>query len=178
MKWIKSYLKALFLLGFLFTFISYTGCNDDDEGDNVATMLIGTWTITDAEFDSDIGGMSIKDFFINIGGLSEIEAEAFATIFETVMATTFTGTLQLKDDNTYISNLGGEIEDGTWALSSSGDVLFIDSGTPDEMVIHIISITETTLIVSTDTSEFIDIDDNPITPDVEVNLSVQLTLTK
>jgi hypothetical protein len=94
------------------------------------------------------------------------------------MANTFTGTLQIKDDNTYISNFGGEIEDGTWALNSDGDVLTIDGGTVDEMVINIISITETTLVVSTDTEEFVDIDDNEITPDVEVSLSVQLTLTK
>jgi hypothetical protein len=178
MKRIKTHLKALLLLGFLFTFISYIGCNDDDEGDNVAAMLIGTWTITDAEIDSDIGGMSVKDFFINVGGLSEIEAEAFSAIFDAIMGATFTGTLQIKDDNTYISNFGGEIDDGTWSLNSDGDVLIIDGGTVDEMVINIISITSTTLVVTTDTEEFVDIDDEPLTPDVEVNLSVQLTLTK
>ncbi len=178
MKQIKSHLKTLLLLGFLFTFISYTGCNDDDEGDNVATMLIGTWTITDAEIDSDIGGMSIKDFFINVGGLTEIEAEVFSSIFDAIMATTFTGTLQIKDDNTYVSNFGGEIEDGTWALNSDGDVLTIDGGTVDEMVINIISITSTTLVVTTDTEEFVDIDNEPLTPDVEVSLSMQLTLSK
>jgi hypothetical protein len=178
MKWIESYLKALLVLGLIFAFISYTGCNDDDEGDNVAAMLIGTWTITDAEIDSDIGGMSIKDYFINMGGLSEIEAEALSAFFDAIMAATFTGTLQIKDDNTYISNFGGEVEDGTWALNSNGDVLIIDGGTVDEMVINIISITSTTLVVSTDTEEFVDIDDEPLTPDVEVNLSVRLTLTK
>ena len=172
-----SNLKFLLLIGVLFAFVTFTGCNDDDESSN-ASLLIGLWTITDADIDADIGGLSIIDYFIDMAGLSELEAEAFATLFDALLEATFTGTIEIKDDNTYITNFGGEIDDGTWSLNSAGDKIILDAGTADEMVINIVSLTETTLIASVDTTELTDIDDNTLTPDIEVSLSVQLTLTK
>jgi len=178
MKKVQSNLKFLLLIGVLFVFVTYTGCNNDDEGDSKANLLIGTWTITDATLEADIGGMSIKDFFINVGGLSEIEAEAIAILFEMGLKASFTGTIQFKDNNTYIINIAGDIDDGTWSLNSTGDKITLDAGTSDETVITIITLTEHTLVVSLDTTELVDIDDEPLTPDVEVSLHVEMTLTK
>jgi hypothetical protein len=178
MEKLQSYLKVIFVMGVLFAFVTYTGCSDDDEGDNVASMLIGTWTITDSDIDAEVGGLSIKDYFIDIGGLSELEAETYANLFNSFLAAMFTGTLEIKDDNTYVSTFGGEVVDGTWSVNSTGDKIIIDGGTADEMIITIVSLTETTLVALTTTSEFVDIDSNPLSPEVEVLLEVQLTLSK
>jgi len=178
MKTVQSFLKFLFLIGSLLVFITYTGCNDDDEEGGNESLLIGVWTITDANIEADIGGLSIKDYFINVGGLSEVEAETFATVFESMLALNFVGTLQIKDDYTYITNFGGEIDDGTWSLNSAGNKITLDAGTADEMVITIISLTENTLVASTDMTELTDIDENPLSPDVEISLSLELTFSK
>jgi len=179
MKNVQSYVKFLLFIGVLFVFVTYTGCSDDDdEGDSKANLLIGTWTISETSLVADIGGKSIKDYFIDIGGLSELEAEAFATLFETILSSSFTGTIQFKDDNTYISNIAGDLDDGIWSLNSAGDRITLDAGTVDETVINIISLTANTLKGSLDTTELTDIDDEPLTPDVEVNLAVVMTLTK
>jgi hypothetical protein len=178
MKTVQSYLKFFFLIGSLLVFVTYTGCNNDDEEGGNESLLIGVWTITDANIEADIGGLSIKDYFINVGGFSEVEADAFATLFESMLALNFVGTLQIKDNYTYITNFGGESDDGTWSLNSAGDKITLDAGTVDEMVITIISLTENTLVASTDMTELADIDENPLSPDVEISLTVELTFSK
>jgi len=179
MKKVQSNLKILFLIGVLLAFVTYTGCNkDDDEGINPAQQFIGLWTVTNIDVDASIGGQSVKDFLVNVGGMSEIEAEAIATLLESMISANFTGTLEIKEDHTYITTFGGAVDDGTWSINSTGDKITVDGGTADEMVIDVISITENMLVASLDTIESIDIDDNELTPDVDISLSIQMTLTK
>ena len=180
MKKFQTNLKFLFLFGILISFVTLIGCNNDDENpDNpISAELVGLWTISDSNVDVSILGMSIIDYLVNVGGLSEVEAQAFATLFETLLTTNFSGTIEFKANNTYITNIGGETDDGTWSLNSAGDKVTLDAGTADEQVIDIISLTANTLIVGFDQTEFEDLDDDPMTPDVEISLSIELTLTR
>jgi hypothetical protein len=174
---IQSNLKFLCIIGILSVFISYIGCSNDDE-DNKESQLIGVWTITDADIDATIGGLSIVDYFIDIVGLTQIEAEGIAALFQSMVAPNFTGTIEIKDDHTYVTTFGGQVDDGTWSLNSTGDKVTLDAGTVDEMVINIISVTSSTLVTEMETIESVDIDNNPATPDIDVSLSVRLTMTK
>ena len=63
-------------------------------------------------------------------------------------------------------------------ISSDGKTLTLDGGTVDEMMITINSLTSTTanLTLSEEIEE--DLDDDPETPDVPIDIAVDLTLTK
>jgi hypothetical protein len=178
MKKVQSNLKFLFLIGILFAFVTYTGCNNDDEkGDDVAKQFIGTWTVTNIDIQTDIGGMSIKDFLMNVGGLDEITATATETFIESMIAANFTGSLTINENHTYVTTFGGG-DDGTWSINSAGNQITVDAGTVDEMVIDVISISGNTLVVSVESFESYDLDNDPLTPDVDINISIQMTLTK
>ncbi len=177
MKKLRSYLNLLFLIGVLFAFVTYTGCNDDDEN-SVESQLIGLWNITDATVDASIGGQSLKDYFMMVLQMSDLEAEGLAGFVDATLASTFTGTIEIKDNHTYVTNFAGEIDDGTWSLNSAGDKITLDAGTADEMVITIVSLTSNMLVASTDMIEMIDIDDDELTPDIPISVSVQMTLSK
>ena len=55
MKTVQSCLKFLFLITLLFVFHTFTGCNTDDEEGGNESLLIGVWTIADANIEADRG---------------------------------------------------------------------------------------------------------------------------
>jgi hypothetical protein len=54
----------------------------------------------------------------------------------------------------------------------------MDAGTVDEQVIDIISLTSNSAVVGFSQTELVDIDDDELTPDVPIDMTVELTLTK
>ena len=70
------------------------------------------------------------------------------------------------------------IEDGTWTLNAEGNKIILDGGTENEQLINILELTSRTLKVSYDELSLEDMDDNPDTPDVEVSMKIEMTLTK
>lgn len=173
---IRSNLKFLFIIGIVSVFISYTGCNDDDESSK-ESLLIGVWTITDADIDATIGGMSIVDYLVNIEGYPQAQAELLEAMFMAMLVPNFTGTIEFKENHTYVTTFGGDVDDGTWSLNSAGDKITLDAGTIYEMVIDIVSLTSTTCVVDTNVVESVDIDSDAI-PDVDVSINVTMTLSK
>lgn len=178
MKKVQYYLNLLLLLGVLSVFISYTGCNSDDDGDPVINPLIGIWTISDVNLVTELGDMSVKEFLMEVGGLSDLDATGYTILFESLLESTFNGIIEFKDDNTYESNIAGEMEEGTWRLNSDGDELTLNSGTSDETVVNVITLTENTLKLSLNTSELANIDDESLIPDLDISIAVEMTLTK
>jgi hypothetical protein len=177
MERIQSNLKSLFLIGLLFLFS--TGCDLFEKESTIDTsQLVGLWTISDADVVPEIGGLPIKNYFTDVLGMSGLEAEAFAAIYDAFLAESFGGTIEFKDDNTYIFSIAGGEEDGIWALNSEGNKIIIDGGTSDEQLISILELTKSTLKVSYDELSMEDIDDDPNTPDVEVAMKIEMTLTK
>jgi len=180
MKKFQTSLKFLLLFGVLFSVVTFIGCNDDDESpdDPVVDNLIGIWTISNVELDASIGGQSLLAFIAEELGISEAEAALFEDLFNSALEENFVGTIEFKANNTYVTNVGGDIDDGTWSLNSAGDKITLDAGTVDEQVIDIVSLTATMLKVSFDQTEYEDIDDDEMTPDVPIDMTVVLTLTK
>jgi len=178
MKKVQYYLNLLLLLGVLSVFISYTGCNSDDDGDPVINPLIGIWTISDVNLVTEFGDMSVKEFLMEVGGLSDLDATGYTILFESLLESTFNGIIEFKDDNTYESNIAGEMEEGRWRLNSDGDELTLNSGTSDETVVNVITLTENTLKLSLNTSELANIDDESLIPDLDISIAVEMTLTK
>jgi hypothetical protein len=178
MKKIQINSKPLFLFGVLFLFVT-TSCDLFDKETTIDTsQLVGVWTISDADVVPEIGGLPIKNYFTDVLGMSGLEAEAFAVIYESFLKESFSGTIEFRDDNTYIFSVAGEIEDGTWALNSEGNKIIIDGGTDNEQLFSILELTNSTLKVSFDELTMEDLDDNPDTEEVEVAMKIEMTLTK
>lgn len=178
MKSNLSKLRSLFLIG-VFSVYFTTGCGLFEKDPTIDTAeLIGVWTISDADIVPEIGGLPIKNYFTDVMGMSGLEAEAFAAIYDTFLQESFGGTIEFKDDNTYIFTIANTAEDGTWALNSDGNMIILDGGTADEQMISILELTSTVLKVSYNEISMEDLDENIETPDVEVSMKVEMTLTK
>jgi hypothetical protein len=174
---VQNNLTLLLIFGVLSVFISYTGCNNDDEEPEI-NPIIGIWTISDVDLVTEFGDMSVKEFLMEVGGLSEINATGYALLFESLLDATFNGTIEFKEDNTYESYIAGEKEEGTWHLNSTREELTLNSGTPDETVVSVLTLTDDTLKLSLNTSELANIDDESMIPDLDISIDVEMTLNK
>ena len=173
-----SRMRSLIVIGVFSIFIT-TGCGLFEKEESINTAeLVGLWTISDADVVPQIGGLPIKNYFTDVVGMSGLEAEAFSAIYDAFLKESFGGTIEFKDDNTYIFTIADTIEDGEWAINSDGNKIIIDAGTADEQIITILELTKSTLKVSYDEISMEDLDENLDTPDVEVSMKIEMTLTK
>jgi len=172
---IQPIVKFLFVIGLMLVFVIYFSCNNDDE-DNETNLLIGVWTVTDADYELSIEDISFVDYLVNIAGFTEMEAEE---ALDYLLAWyNFEGTLEFKADQTYVAAIGDNIDNGTWSLNSAGDKITFDAGTHDEGIAVIISLTTNTLVIRIEFIESEDIDDDPLTSDVDILISVVATFSK
>lgn len=139
--------------------------------------LVGTWTTQSASLTAMIGSKTLTQYFIDDLGLSATEAQQANDLFNQTMQQAFTGkTLQMKSDNTYTSNLGGESDSGTWSLSSDNKKLTIDSSTGSPQILDVIQLTSSTLHLQGTDTETEDLNDDGIME--TINATIDLTLTK
>lgn len=150
-------------------------CDDGELG--TAELLIGVWTTVEFSLEYSVGGQSVVDYLVDVVGLSPADAAAQFAILETALAADLTGSLTLNSDNTYMSDFLSASDSGTWSLSADEHTLTLFEG-PDTIVVTINSISETTLNGTLGDGLFIDLDSNPATPDVEVTVSANVTMTK
>ena len=167
-------LSFLAIIGTLLVF--YAGCNGDENGDEEVSDLVGFWTVSDIEIDLSVGGQSLLDLLMNVGGLSEEEANLIIADIESQVMDEIggTGTIEIRSDGTYISNFGGTSDDGTWNLSSDEKTLTLDAGTIDEIVLNVSSLTSNMLIITQTEITEEDFEGIP----VEILMEITMTLTK
>lgn len=178
MKSFKRNLSTLFLTTSLFLIVT-TGCGLFEKESTIDTShLVGLWTISDADVIPEVEGLPLKNYFTDALGMSGLEAEAFAALYDAFLQESFGGTVEFRDDNTYSFTVAGDAENGTWSLNSKGNEIIMNGATQDEMIITILELTGTTLKVSYDELSMQDLDSNPETPDVQVAMKIEMTLTK
>ena len=169
-----SNVKILCVVGAIFFFAA--SCSEDGE-EVTPSKLVGTWTITNVTL-GDVGGMSMTGFLSNIPGVDEVTAGLLGPVLEATMLSQYTGNIEFKEDGTYIMMIAGEDEDGTWSLNSGGDKIILDGGTVDEQMIDIVSLNNNVLILAVGVTELADLDDDPETADIPLDLSLEMTLSK
>jgi hypothetical protein len=179
MKKLLTALGFLTITGSLFLLSMFAGCSNDDENPEEEINMVGLWTVTGVEIsDASVAGQSVVDFFINIGGLSEEDANAAFDILESMIIASITGTIDIREDNTYTSVLGGETESGTWSQSADGNTFYIYDTTDDEFEATIVTLTNNMAKINFIYDTYQDLDQNPITPDILLTIKGLLTLTK
>ena len=177
MKKLLVNLSFLVIIGTLLVF--YASCSEDENEPEAINDLIGLWTVSNIEFDAKVGNQSLLDFLINEGGMPADDAAILFAFFEALILDELdpNGTIDIKANNTYISNFDGP-DDGTWKLSADGKILTLNEGTIDETDLTVNSLTSSTLIVTQIEVTQEDIDDDPLTPDVEIAVEITMTLAK
>ncbi len=113
---------------------------DKDKAD-----LVGTWTYDSATISTMIGTKTFAQYLVDELGLNATEAQAYETIFNEAVKENFTGTIQIKSDNTYTTNFGEETDTGTWSINSDQSELTIDSDSDLPYVLSIVELTSSKL---------------------------------
>lgn len=173
-----------FLLAGLMAF-ALVSCDKDKDEDSAATEaeLIGTWNITSSETDFTVNGVPIMDFIMEAFSISEEQAELMLTqmLEEYGEDLEITGTVEFKDDNTYVMVTDGVTDTGTWELQSGGKEIIMDKGTEDETVITVKKSTSSEIVIEFTPPN--DEDDEPYDLDRDgepdtMDIILGLTLTK
>jgi len=157
----------------IITGLILTSCNKDSTPEE---DIVGTWTTESATFTSMIGNKTMTQYLIDEAGLTEAQAQAIILLFNIEMQGYFTGTLQIKSDNTYTATLGGEPDNGTWSLSSDNKKLTIDSSTEEPMILDVIELTSSKIHLQGTYTEIQDLNGDAIMETIIV--AIDWTFTK
>jgi hypothetical protein len=157
----------------IITGLILSSCSKDS---TPADDLVGTWTVQSATLTAMVGSKTLTQYYIDELDLSATDAQQLNDLFDQQMQQAFTGTIQMKSDNTYTSTIGGDNDSGTWSLSSDNKKLTIDSSTGSPETLDVIQLTSSTLhLQGTDTqTDDLNGDDTPET----IIATVDLNLTK
>lgn len=158
----------------IFTGLILSSCSKDSNT-TPANDLIGTWTAESSTFSGMINGKSLEQYYIDSLGFTDTEAQQAVIMFNSIMQQSFTGTIQLKSDNTYIDNMGGDTDTGTWSISSDNKKLTISSSSGTPVTLDVIELTSSKLhLMGTETeTEDLNGDSAPETIIVTINLTLK-----
>lgn len=160
--------KSIFLVMLMGIFFS--SCKKDE---TKTQDIVGTWTAGTSTLSVMVGNKTLTEYFVDVMELPLEEAESYTDLIEQVMAQSFAGTITIKSNGTYTSNMGGESDSGTWSLNGDKTELTITSSTDGPMTFDVVQLTSSKLQISAIeiTSEDLNGDDIPETLNVEVNIN-------
>lgn len=151
-------------------------CNNDDESSSPADLIIGKWTISDTQMDLTFNNKSLVQYLVEELDLSQAEAILFNDLLEEGLLEFFEGTIEFKQNKTYIINIGGDSDSGTYSMSADGKTLIIDAGTDDETEANIILLDSSTLIIEMNQNAEEDLDDDGF--DEQLTMKIKMTLIR
>ena len=172
MKDTTSIIRKVLLI--LVTGVILTSCEKDK--DNPEANLTGTWATGTSTFAAKVGDKTITQYFTDVMGLTASDAQLYTNLFNLTMQQSFSGTITLKSDKTYTSNLGGQADSGTWSLSPDSKKLTIDSATDPPIILDVVKLTATELQVRWSESGSEDLNDDNVPEAITVD--VDMTFTK
>ena len=158
----------------LITGLTFSSCKkskDPSPTDN----LIGTWTTGASTVSIMVGSITLTQYAIDVLDLTTTEAQLYTTVFTELVKQGFTGTIQIKSDNTYTSTVGGVADSGTWILSADSKKLTIDSSTDVPMIFDIVELTAQSLKLKIEQTESEDLNEDDIPESLNVKADINLT---
>lgn len=156
----------------IITGLIFSSCSKDS---TPADDLVGTWSIESAAFTAMVGSKTLTQYLIDELDLTATEAQQFTDVFNQQMQQSFTGTFQMKSDNTYSSTMGGTPDTGTWSLSSDNKTLTIDSNTDSPVILDVIELTSSKLHLRGTDSQSEDLNDDSIPETIDITIDLIFT---
>jgi hypothetical protein len=169
----KNSKLSIFIL-VLITGLTFSSCNKSKDP-TPADNLIGTWTTGTSTVTVMVGTISLTQYAIDVLHLTTSEAQLYATVLTELIKQGFTGTIQIKSDNTYTSNIGGEADSGTWILSADSKKLTIDSSTDVPMIFDIVELTAKNLKIKMEQTESEDLNEDDIPESINIKAEINFT---
>jgi hypothetical protein len=165
------FVKGIILV--LFTGLVFTSCSKDS---NPEEDILGIWEVEGVDFEATIGTKSLLQYYMDEFSMTEPQAQVVMAAFGAALAQQFTGTIEIKADNTYTATIGNDSDTGTWSLSSDYKKLTLDSDADETIVLDIISLTSSKAVmgISEEISEDLNDDDVP----EDISVTVEMTLGK
>ena len=171
MKMKPLFQKSFFLV--LLTGLIFSSCKKDE---TKTEDIVGTWTAGTTTFTAMVGDMTLNDYFIDVMGLTQEEADSYTALYEMILEQAFTGTMTMKSNNTYTSDLGGTADSGTWSLNSDESELTITSNIDGPTTLEVIELTSSKLRLYTSEITQEDLDGDGT--DENITVTVDVTFTK
>ena len=173
MKTQNIYLTTLSLLAFLVLF----GCDKDDEP-SVKDKIVGEWTIESASAAITVKGMTLKQFYIDVAGLSEAEAQEYVDLFNQSIEDHWSGTMEFKSDGTYDFMLDGgtTAETGDWVMHPKNDqAISISYASGVYTTFNIATLTDTDFVINFEQLSRFDVDGDKYRDDVLYEFEISMT---
>jgi hypothetical protein len=171
MKMNRLVLRSFFLV--MVTGLIFSSCKKDD---STTDPIVGTWTAGTHTFASTVGDKTLSQYYVDVMGYTQEEADSFVALSELILAGFFTGTITVKSDKTYTSNLGGTADSGTWSLNSGETELTINSTTDGPTTLEVVELTSSRLHLHT--TEITTEDLNSDGTDETINTEIDVIFTK
>jgi hypothetical protein len=171
MKMKRLVLRSFFLV--IVTGLIMSSCKKDD---STTDPIVGTWTAGTHTFTATVGDKTLSQYFVDVLGYTQEEADSYLAIYELILTQAFTGTITVKSDKTYTSNLGGTPDSGTWSLNSDKTELTITSTTDGPSTLEVLELTSSKLHLHT--SEITTEDLNSDGTDETINVAIDVIFTK
>lgn len=150
-----------------------SSCKKDSSS---ADAIVGTWTAGTPTYTAMVGTLTLHQYFTDVMMLPADQTALAEAFFTASLDQNFTGTVQIKSDNTYSSNLGGTTDTGTWSLNSGRTMLTITPTSGDPMTFTVVELTSTKLHVQA--VETITQDLNSDGTDETIVISLDFSFTK
>jgi hypothetical protein len=154
----------------LITGVVFSSCSKDDEKTDA---IVGTWTTGTSTVTVTVDSKTLIQYFTDLGFTAE-EAQAYADLFDQALKQAFTGTITIKSDHTYTSNLDDSPDSGTWSLNSDRSVLTITSTTDGPMTFDVLELTSSKMHLHAQetTNEDLNGDQTPEALSIEIDLNL------
>jgi hypothetical protein len=168
-------MKILFLRSFFLVLITGLILSSCSKNDTKTDPIVGTWTTGTSTFSVMVGDKTLTQYFVDVMGLSQADAESNAALLETFMKLAFTGTITFKSNNTYTSNLGGTADSGTWSLNTDQTILTLVSSTEGPMVYTVSELTSSKLHVQVSGTTPYDLNSDGTDEILSIDVDIDLT---
>jgi hypothetical protein len=156
----------------IFAGVIISSCEKDEDPEN---DLLGTWTSGAATFNATVNDMPMTQYFTDSLGLTSEDAQVYYNLFNLTLQQSFNGTLTFNADNTYVSNLGGQTDTGTWSMNADGTKLTLDSVTDPPFVLDVVRLTRNELEVNWTETGMEDINDDNIPETIKIEGNMKFT---
>lgn len=170
-----NYLIPVKLLLVLTTGLFLSSCSKKEtfSSDN----LIGNWVVGPSTFSAKVGDMTMTQYLTSVMHLSGTAEQTYIQGINQTMQQSFSGHIQLNQDNTFTANMGGIADSGTWSLSADNKKLTLDSGSYTGMrTFDILNLSSAKLQVQIIEAVTQDLNGDSI--DETINIDCVLNLTK
>ena len=164
---LKTILLFITAAGILFS------CSKKDD-EKPADQVVGNWNISSASFDETVNGKTLVQYLQDIGG-TQSEIDSVQQMLNSVLESQFSGSINIKSDNTYTITIGGTTSGGTWSINSAGDKITITPSGGDPVEYDIIKLDSNNLEVKFTMNQYADLNQDGTPETVVITIDMKLS---